>query len=265
MSASGSSSSASSSQGPSSSQARILALSLGMALLAVVLVNVYIEMIKRQQEVETFTVYRLREPLHPGDALRRQDVRAVEVPKRFSDAFSAALKPDELDVRAGETIRRFAPEGGLVTLRLFEHPDRSGFDQRIAEGKRLKALRVNDETVPGNLRPGMFVDLHAPLPGTSGGVRVLPIMERAKVMAVGRRTVVEEEQEGRTDAPQYRAITVEVTPEMATRLAAIARLAVGPFEVHLRNPADRDRPAIPKGGLNPEVVRLLEQRDMLPE
>ena len=243
------------------SNPKLVLLALGVAVFAVIVVNVYIEMIQNRMHEESFVAYRLRRPLHPGDTLERDHLRPVRIPTRFEDAFPSVLKRKDLELELGQTIHRFAPEGSFASYKLLEERERSTFDQRVDPGMRGKGLPVSDETIPGEVRPGMFVDIEAPLPQPGGGVRVMTVMERVKVLAVGNRTIVDESEAGSEDGTErYRRITVQVTPEQATQLDNIRRAAVGKFELLLRNPTDREHPKIGSGEINPEVLELVKNR-----
>ena len=115
--------------------------------------------------------------------------------------------------------------------------------------------------LPGNLQPGMFVDIEAPFSVVDGGSTVLPVMEYVRVLAVGNVSIVDQESTrgGRPRNPgSYRTISIEVEPNQATDLSMIQKIAIGDFELHLRNPADQSTPKIRAGGINPEVLRLIE-------
>jgi len=239
---------------------RIVLIAAIVALVAVILVNVYIERVRAETREETFTVYILRRSVQPGDAFKQQDVRQEQVPVRFRDAFPGALDEMEMATRTGRArFRRFAPEGAVLDFSLFQRREESNFDRQITRGKRLVALPVNSRTIPGNVRPGMFVDVEAPF-GTAAGPKVLPVLERVKVFAVGQHTMIEESEAGNDrGGSNYRTITIEVEPRQATLLADIQRIALSGFELHLRNPDDPKHPKIPEGGINPRILELLNR------
>jgi Flp pilus assembly protein CpaB len=237
-------------------------IALGLALLAVILTNLYIETVRRQSSQDAVVVYLLTRPVRPGDTLRGQDVKAHRFPKAFADSFKEMGAMDEqgLNIRLTNrnALQRPASQGDLLTYRLFDPPTSLELDRNIKVGHRLKSLQVNSRTLPGALREGMFVDLAAPF-NTGNGVEVLPVMEHVQVIALGTRTIFDQSEEGRTPR-SFQTITIQVESQQALQLTAIERLALGDFELHLRNPGDNTTPNIPDGGINPRLLALIEKR-----
>jgi Flp pilus assembly protein CpaB len=238
--------------------AKLVAIALVVALLAVVLINVYLGMVRSAAEPGSFLVFRLQTRLEPGDKLQQRDVEAVRVPKQFSEAFQDAVQADENGepMRLGETIRQPAAMNEVITYDLFQEPDDQRLDVRIASGQRAIALPVEPRHVPGGLEPGMHVDIEAPF-ASDHGEDVLPVMERVKVLMVGDRGA-HDRRSGRSGLSGLATISIEVSPEEATQLTEIEKLAVGPFELHLRNPADENTPKLDSRGINPKVLKKLE-------
>ena len=110
----------------------------------------------------------------------------------------------------------------------------------------------------------MRVDLEAPFQTAQGIVTVLPVMENVQVVALGTQTAFDDDSRPDRLQRSYQNITIQVTPEEATDLANIARMTLGNFEVQLRNPSDTAAVKIEKGGINPEVRKLLADRQPAP-
>ena len=240
------------------SSTTLVIVALLAGLIAVVLVNVYVETAKRSARPNSFTIYRLTRSLEPGDKLSQRDVEPMEADERFRDFYSNALDEAGVQTRLGETVYRPADMGAPLTYDLFRQREEDDLDRRITEGMRLVALPVNPRTLPGTLRPGMYVDIEAPFQTRAGTIKVLPVMERVRVMAVGRRSVIDEANEAGGRMGNFSTISIEVEPRQATQLSMIEKLATGDFELHLRKPGDDTVPKIPTGGLNPDVVAMLD-------
>ncbi len=235
-----------------------------MAALAVILTNIYINQIKKQNELESFKVYVLKISMSPGDRLRSRDVEEISVPdtQKFRTTFDqmGSLDTTGLKTRIDlkEPLQRPANAGEILLYRHFTSPDGGVIDQKITPGKRLKVLSINSKTVPGALRVGMFVDLEAAF-NTQFGVQVLPVMERVRVVALGTATSYEAAT-SRVSASRFSSLTIEVTPEQATQMNLIERVMIGDFDLTVRNPSDTAYTKIPSGGINPAVVDLVERR-----
>jgi Flp pilus assembly protein CpaB len=256
-------STASSSRQPENTKLVIVAVVL--AAMAVILTNIYITRIRKQNQLDSFPVYILQVHMSTGDRIQKRDVREVLVPNTpvFRDAFDqqiGAIDKTALEIRIAqkEPLCREAMAGEILLFRHFTTPESSTIDQQIARGKRLKVLSINSKTVPGALRTGMFVDLEAAFQ-TQYGIQVLPVMERVKVIALGSATSYEAAT-SRVSQSRFSSITIEVTPDQATQMNLIERTMVGDFDLTVRNPGDTELTKIPTGGINPAVVELVERR-----
>ncbi len=237
-------------------------IAAGIALLAVILVNLYVGMVRRQAHQGEFTVYKLVTTLRPGDKLSRKDVKDVTMPRRYKDSFDDAVREestesdDALTAVIGTRLKVPARRNQFLTFDLFTDPQESELDTRINTSMRLVALPVNPRTLPGNLQPGMYVDIEAQFPG--GSLNVLPVMERVEVFSVGSRSLADAQTGGRTQH-NFTTISIQVGPDEATSLEKIKKMVIGDFELHLRNPTDPGTPKIPDGGINPLVLRLIDR------
>ncbi|MFW6059122.1 MAG: RcpC/CpaB family pilus assembly protein [Phycisphaeraceae bacterium] len=249
------------SQSPQGST-KVVIVALVLAGVALVGVNAYIEYVRSQMRDDELMVYRLNQSVEPGDELNEDMLIDSPVQDRYRDSYDNAVKAGaDLQARLGQTFQRYANRNDFLTYDLFVDPEEHELDRRITMGNRLIALPVNPRNVTGGLRPGMFVDIDAPLPGTGGDVE--PIIERVKVLMVGEYSIVDEAAAGErrpTSLGNYSNISIEVTPEQATQLAQISRIVTGDFFIHVRNPGDQNYPKIEDGGINPEVLELLDQQ-----
>lgn len=242
---------------------RLLAIALGLGVLATVLLNFYLAQVRRANRTETFTVYTLNVSVEPNRVFERQDVDRVEVPQRFRESFSQlqalGAKPgDDISRRVGDKFLKSASAGQLLTWDLFTGGVAgSSVDTQIQTGQRRLTLPVNRDTMPTDLRPGMYVDIEGVFPDRGGGVRVLPVMERVRVLAIGPYTPDNVEGVPPSTLQRQEKINIEVRPDQATHLIEVTRLVEGGFELLLRNPADTRLPKIPDGGINPEVLRMI--------
>lgn len=241
---------------------RLVIIAAVVAVAAVIVVNLYVAMIKRQVHEGEFTVYRLVTTLKPGDKLAAKDVKAVPMPRRYRDSFDGMVLEDSgggdasLTAQLGLRIKLPARRNQFLTYDLFTDPSDVELDTRINPNMRLVALPVNPRTLPGSLQPGMNVDIEAQFPG--GTINILPVMENVEVFSVGTRSIADETDTGRSQR-NFTTISIQVTPEEATNLEKIKKTVLGDFELHLRNPSDNSTPNIPDGGINPMVLRLIER------
>lgn len=244
---------------------RSVILAFVLALLAVILTNLYIANVRRQVERESFVAYTLTRSMLPGDKIRKADVKEILVPRSFEESFKllGAIDDTSLQIRLAEArpLERSAAQGDILRFAHFNAPEDTEHDRDITAGKRRVSLPVNARTVPGALRAGMYVDIEAAF-NTGGGLpEVLTVIENVQIKAVGTRTITDESSGERVRRyGAFNSISIEVEPQQATELSMIERIAVGEFELHIRNPSDKGTPKIRSGGINPEVLDLIEQR-----
>lgn len=235
-------------------------MAVAVAVVAVVLQMVYVEAVRSQARPDEFTMYRLEVAVEDGERLDDDDLKAVPVPQAFRETFRDAITSDELGNYVGERFERDAQQFDVLTFDLFQQPVGETLVAEIQDGKRLIALPVESKRLRGILRPGMTVDLAAPMRTRAGAApRMMPVMEGVRVMAVGQRSLIEERARSDDRTRNFTHIHVQVTPEQWRTLATIEKMAVGPFELALRNPADNQRGLIPAGEINPRVIELIDR------
>ncbi len=242
---------------------RLVIIAAVVGLLAVILVNIYVAMVKRQTQAGDFGVYILDTSLKPGDKLSDKNVHAVRMPKLYKNSFQGMVieepfgEDDALTALLGTRIKSSARRNAFLSHDIFTNPNNIELDTKISPNLRLIALPVNPKTLPGNLQPGMYVDIEAQFPG--GALNILPVLERAQVFSVGSRSIADDSQSATRKQTRFTTISLQVTPDEATSLEKIKKLVIGDFELHLRNPNDNSTPKIPDGGINPQVLRLLDR------
>jgi Flp pilus assembly protein CpaB len=235
-----------------------------LAVLSVVLVNTYIHLDRNRREDEAFTVYTLSVPVSPGDRLRKQDVKAWSVPRKFREAFDALgiMEPAGMQLRLEnkEPFMQSANAGELLTYRLFTLQEGQDIDSKITPGMRLVELPINSRRIPGPLRVGMYVDIAGTFQ-TDQGTTIQPVMERVKVIALGSRSAFDNT-DGRSSLAQrsFQTLTIQVRPEQALELAMIEKIVVGDFELYMRNPGDTGTHKLEDGAVNKTLVELAKAR-----
>lgn len=248
---------------------RLVIVALVLAILAVVANSLYIASVRRQVQQDSFEAFVLTRSVLPGDRLRKQDIKKISLPRSFEAGFKELGAMDEtgLDVRinSNDTVRRSVSAGDILRYMHFDIPEGKDIDTKIPSGMRLVSLPVNSRTIPGAMREGMYVDIEAPFQTGGALPLVLPVMENVKVIAVGTRTIYDDNDAVRSrPMGSYYSITIEVTPQEATSLSMVQRLAVGEFDIQLRNPGDTKLVKIPGGGINPAVLALVDKKIVEP-
>ncbi len=246
---------------PQQGSTRLVVIALIVALAAVILMNIYVEVARTKAAGGSFVIYRVNRSMTPGDTVQPRDLEAVEIPERFEDTFDRAVRrnPQTGDATSvGETLLRPIGEKDILTYDHFIDDPQDKLISKIERGNRLIALPVEADNLP-SVRPGVKVDIEAPFAGGGRAPDVLTIMENVQVLAVGQRTIIEEQRQdtGSRRTGNYKTISIQVTPDQATQLSRIQKITTGPFELHIRAADDESRPKIPGGGINPIVLRKI--------
>lgn len=241
--------------------AKLLIVAIVLAVLAVVLVNVYVAASRRSIQSDEFVVFRMDVQKSPGDVLGPDDTSAVRVPVSLRDSFAGAVSPNgagTAPARVGDTLTRPIEPGDILEARHFDLQSQDETRLLIRPGMRGIAIPVQSQSLPDPIRPEMMVDIEAPFRGRGGRVRVMPVMEMVRIVAVGATNIVDERRGGGAGSGVSK-ITLEVTPDQASDLEFLLSQVAGEFRVHTRNPSDTERPKIGGPGVNPEVMKVLTE------
>lgn len=260
------------SQNPMSSQApasrtggtQLVVVAGVVALLAVILMNVYVEMRASASALNTQNFFKLRIDRDRGDALAPNDVEMVAIPVSFIRAFgNDAIK--ESNTRPGtpsggfeeRTFSVTAKKGEIIRFSMFIQENYNRIESNLKPGQRLFALPVSTENQPPNLSADDFVDVYANVNRRSGSQSIL-IMERVQVRNVGNQVAQQGQDTSRTRSVAYGSITIEVAQAEIPKLNNLqTRIAGNQFIVVVRGASDNaltlDEPAT----VNPEVLELL--------
>ncbi|MEM7578168.1 MAG: RcpC/CpaB family pilus assembly protein [Planctomycetota bacterium] len=240
---------------------KLLIVAVVLAILAVVLVNLYVAASRRSIQSDEFVVFRMDVQKSPGDVLQPDDASPVRVPMSLRESFAGAVAANAAGTapaRVGDPMTRPVEPGDILEARHFDLQTQDETRLLIRSGMRGIAIPVQSQSLPDPIRPEMLVDIEAPFRGRAGRVRVMPVMEMVRVVAVGTTNIVDERRGGGGGSGVSK-ITLEVTPDHASDLEFILSQVAGEFRVHTRNPSDTERPKIGSPGVNPDVMKLLTE------
>ena len=243
---------------PPTGNVKLVIVAFVLAVIAVILVNVYIQLDRSGRTDKLIKIYRLNVNVRPGDKFNRADVTMDQLPERYRNAFGPGLIVGDvaLQNRIDQRCLRPATQNTVLTHSLFTESGDMPTLPVPGPGLRQIPILVDSHKALGVLRPGSIVDIEAPFKVGGRIPLVLPVMEKVKVWAVGRQVLGDP---ARGAATSYRTITIEVEPWDATYLSMIEKLAEGEFELHLRDPADEEYPKTDGPGINPQVIKLVEE------
>lgn len=241
-----------------SGSGKLLLVAIGVALLAVVLVNVYIETIKNDGEEKTFTAYILKAPMDAGDIIDSDDYNEVQFPLDFRDEFERGgfiCSGDDLSDGIAEYVGKPLVQNveRNAALRVDHFIGRNNPDRvPVSDGMRIMSIPVNSRAIPASLEPGVQIDVLANVYGD-----VMPVMEKVRVVGVGRNTLRELQESGQVASGSASKIDIEIAPALGVTLEGITE-KVKSYTVFVRPPADTATDLISRGGpINQDVLDKL--------
>ena len=172
-----------------------------------------------------------------GTTILAEQLTKVQLPANavpdgaFTDAQKVVGRVSVVGVAAREPVTDFklAPEGSA-----------GGLSSVIPEGYRAMTVKVDDVIgVAGFLRPGAMCDVLTVIeqPGDTGRRDFISkiVLQNVKVLASGQNIDKPKDQR---EAEQVKAVTLQVTPEQAEKLALAS--TEGKLRLVLRNGIDQD-------------------------
>ena len=247
--------------GPAGSGQLVL-IGFGIAIVAVILMNVYVEMRVRAQEEQTITFFKFTDDMKAGEEIEVKDLTPVDIPKRFADAFGTGAIREDPNAPGrpsdGMGFKLNAPviAEQLLTSSLFI--GRGTGTVREAQYRNLDeiTLNIDSKEQPPNLRPGDLVDLYASVP-MNRNTSYMRIMEYVKVVDLGDR--IQDAGATRGQSNKYGSITIYVDPDLSSKLFDIQKRVTGQtFNVTRRDPNDRKPRELDTGGSKEINKRVLD-------
>jgi|GEM_PF-5272770 len=241
-------------------QGKVLMIALTMAVVAVILMNVYIEVVKQQNKTDSFTVYRLRLSTQPGDRLDDDSVEAMQVPATpdFETAFEGFVRRDPSTSgpdRLGDAFTRHGARGEFLTHRMFSPIDKRETEKLVRPGKVIYSVPVTRTNLVSVVRPGSEVNLQG-LFRINGENRSVFVMTGVRVAAInGLSWLTEEDSDRGKRIGSFVALDLEINPQDALSLMSLTKQIVGgTYEIALRNPSD----SAEFTGINPVLIDLTD-------
>jgi len=232
----------------------LLIVSVALGVLAVLLVNLYVHGVESRLMRGSFIVLQAATDLKPGEKIKATSIRKVEVPGRFQQAFAQAWKGMDADALIGRAVAVEVKEGEILFHSQFEAHRGATPADTIPPGFGHWGIRLDSRSAPASLQPGDVVDLVASVRLTADSAPApVTVMRGVKVVALGSLMSAPDNTASvrRSDISR---LTIEITPDEATKLQAVENNMDGDYRVMVRNP--RDRAYDPTNRLDPRLRPL---------
>ncbi|MEM1353601.1 MAG: hypothetical protein AAGH88_01825 [Planctomycetota bacterium] len=245
---------------PNAGSTQLVVVGVVLAVIAVVLVNVYVEMRAASQNEDTVTVFRFKVAKDRGDIIKEGDLETIEIPSDFEDAFGDAMSPSSLDAEMpeggwGETLNQSVRKNEVLRFSMVQSGTLDSAGRDVDRGTRIFALKVDSSEQPRNLARGDYIDV---LGEFGRGTGVMYVAQRLEVVQVGDRLNSQSEDGSRV--LRYNNISIQVSPDEVLSLKALEKLTVNEqFSITVRADDDYDITITTKEDsvLNQELLRRM--------
>ena len=171
-----------------------------------------------------------------GSKIIAEQITVVQFPKE-STPDGAFDSPEKLAGRVA--VVNIAPREPITEARLAPEGTAAGLSAVIPEGYRAMTVKVDDAAgISGFIMPGTMVDVVVTIDPREGGGRQDPVskivLQNIKVLANGQNI---DKPENEREANSVKAVTLQVTPEQAEKLALAS--AEGKLQLVMRNQIDQ--------------------------
>lgn len=242
---------------------QLVLIGLVIAVVAVILMNVYVEMRVAAEREDTVTFFRFDEPMDPGEEIDASKLKQVQVPVSLQEAFGSNAvredpdRPGEPRDGDGQILNEDVVAGQFLAYSLFRSNNTAALRPPAYRGLDEITLNIDSKKQPTNLRTGDFVDLYASVPLNRSN-EYMRIMEYVKVVNLGDRI---QDTGSRTKSNKYGSITFYVDPALSGKLYDIQeRISGKTFNVTRRDPQDKKPRELKTGGskeINERVLDIL--------
>lgn len=234
-----------------------------IAIIAVILMNVYVEMRVAAQEETTVTFFKFKDDMKAGETIEAGDLTAVKIPKSMEQAFGLSAVREDSDRPGkpldglGNQLNDAVSAEQLLTSNLLFGAGRKSVRDPADRNMDEITLNIDSKKQPTNLRPGDYVDLYASIP-LNRNTEYMRVMEYVKVVNLGDRV---QESGTRSKSNKYGSITIYVDPDLSSKLFDIQKRVDGQtFNVTRRDPQDKKPRELKTGGskeINERVLDIL--------
>ena len=186
--------------------------------------------------VETVKQVVANQDMPRGARLNADTVSIRTIPKEW--AYADALTPDQVSRFDNAALDVPARRGQPILWAQLASQGPRSLSDRIEPGRRAVTVPVDDiSSVSGLVTPGDRIDLLVSV-NRNAQTTLMPLLQRALVLATGMRTDARSAQDSSPDTRSYNTMTLDVSPEDARRIFAAREL--GRLTAVLRTPTDED-------------------------
>lgn len=231
----------------------LVVVAIGLGLLVALISALYTANVRKQAAAEMEPVWRFVRAKDSDEKFdMNRDVREELLPSvALKSMTDVIVKRRTLENQHGQILRRPVQDGEFLSMKMFENAEGTIDTKRIALDKAACALPINGRTAPAGLKPGMLVDILVTITPPGQLPQTYAVMGMVKVIGVGSQT-----DEGGGTTRSYSSITVEISPDEAKAMVAVAgspQISSQGFSLLIRHPNSTRTST----GVNTKVLDIL--------
>lgn len=243
-----------------SGSGQLVMIGCAVAAVAVIMMNIYVEMRVAAAQEDEITVYQFVGDLEAGDEIESSDLIEIQIPLKYENAFGQdAIRENPTSPGKPSDGIGFKLNVSVVGGEVLRSSQFTGAGRRVGrndpeKGKFQIALSVDSDDQPSDLAPGDRINLYGAI-RRSRSTEYMVVMEYVEVAAVGERR--SESGDG-SRSNKYGSITINIKPEQVPKIFDIQqRLPDQEFRISLRPASDTSTPKTGGDAINPEVLQAL--------
>lgn len=239
---------------------RLLLVACILGLVVMVIYNVHINKVRSAGKGEDIVAYQYTRDMERGEKITLKGMEARRVPKELAAGLGRLIRRSDRDYAADSRVNRYVGKGDWALWGHITAGDAHTPSDGLEKGKVAVTMTVDPKTTPGKiLRIRDRVNIIGMLSVKGGRYQAYRMIKALKVLAIGG--------EGRSGSPthrdrgsaesgmrSYRAITVEMKPEVSLQWANLRTYLRGDIRIELC--AKRDTLPDDAGTIIPELRGL---------
>lgn len=206
----------------------VLLVAVILGGVVVIIYNVHINKVRTSLEGRRVQLLKFARTMTAGQKIDRKDLIQESIRKDDAMALGSVVEYESRNFVVGRRVRRSVSKDEWVQW-LHVTGEVEGLTRKISDDMVGITLELDPRTSPGPLcRPGDRVNIVAQIQiSEDAPPRIFRIIRNVEVLSTGSDTMIRAGESGQRTSRSYRAIQIEVHPNVSLELHALLGLAKG--------------------------------------
>lgn len=239
---------------------RLLLVACILGLVVMLIYNFHIARVRSAGRGEYITAYQYTRDMEPGEKITQKGMEAKRIPKDLAAGLGRLFRRSERDYAADSRVNRYVGKGDWALWGHTTGSDEDTPSARLEKGKVAVTMTIDPEFNLGRiLRVRDRVNIIGTLSVKGGRYQAYRMIKALKVLAIGGQggsssPTHRDRRSAESGMRSYRAITVEMKPEVSLQWANLRTYLRGDIRIELC--AKRDKLPDDAGMIIPELRGL---------